>query len=89
MKRKEILEKYSAEDNKSVVLADIVKKDAKFIKRRIQELENQLDDAKEALEARLQQEAPIDDSVVVSLFGSIVICEEKVALYKQFREACL
>jgi len=86
MKRKEILNRYAAEDNKGVILADLIEKDKKFITRRIQELKNKLEDATEALQTRLRQEHPIDDSVIVSLYGEIVECENTVALYEAFQE---
>jgi hypothetical protein len=85
MSRKSLLT--SKTDEKKAQLNSInalIKKDVRFCEKKISDLNSELDEAKEALEARLSEEAGLDSSVVEVTFARIGALEAKIALYTDF-----
>lgn len=77
------------EEAQRVAVKSLVAKDEKFIKRRIQDIERKIDDLKESLEERLQQDVAIDDSVILVTYAAIMQEEDNLSLYENFREEYL
>lgn len=80
---------FESKDNKEVRIREIIKADEKFLKRRIQEIGNELEDLEEALTSRLQSELVIDKSTVENDYQSIIIKRNLLELYKEFQKEFL
>lgn len=86
MRRQLLNVSLNTENNLEAVISDIEKKDLKFLERKLLKLENELEDAEEALEKRLATQEVIDESVVESLFGTMVELETRIQMYECFRD---
>lgn len=80
---------FEAKDNKEAKIRQILKLDEKFIKRTIQEIENEIEDLEEALAVRLQSETPIDKSTIEVGYASILNKRSTLDLYKKFEQEFL
>lgn len=67
-------------------IKSIEKTDRKFLKRKIEELEQKIEDNDDRLEERLTQDTPIDESVVENIYGEGIKLKEKLKLYKNFNK---
>lgn len=87
MKRKQLLESaLSTGENVKSVVEITTTKDNKFLKRTKQSLENEIEDLKEQLEARLSSEAVLDKSVIEVTFLNLKNSENLLELYKSFEK---
>lgn len=75
---------FKKEENTDLVITALLKKDQKFIERRLTALGQEKEDLEEKLETRLQNETPIDQSTVEVLFAEIKKVTETEKLYKEF-----
>lgn len=80
---------FKKEENTDLVVAALLKKDQKFIERRLTALNQEKEDLEEKLEARLQSELPIDQSTVEVLFAEINKVVATQNLYKEFSKTFL
>lgn len=76
----------NTENNLNQLIQEIDKKDKKFLQRKLTSLQNEYDDAEEALEQRLSEEGVIDEAVVEVLYGNLVAISEKKYLYESFKD---
>lgn len=84
MKRKDFLENVlSEEKNVSKTVSATLEADSKFLKRHKRKLEDEIEDAQEALKKRLSENVEIDKSVVENLYADIV---NKTALLKMYED---
>jgi hypothetical protein len=67
----------------------ILKKDRKFVNRKITDLERELEDLNEAFEERLSNSEPIDESVVEVHFSKLSSLKDKITRYKEFTKEYL
>lgn len=90
MKRSELLlASFSDEKNQESLIQEIQAEDRKFIKRAIQNLENELEDLESDLKKRLRAQTAIDTNTVEGIYNSILSKEESLKLYKSFKEKYL
>jgi len=90
MNRKQLLESSITEQkNVDTVIAITLKKDAKTINKAKRDLEDQLEEAEEALEERLSSDVPLDKSVVEVTYSKIKDLKASLALYKEFEKEFL
>lgn len=90
MKRSELLlASFSDEKNQESLIQEIQAEDSKFIKRSIQNLENELEDLETDLKKRLRAQTPIDSNTVENLYGGIKKKQLQLETYKSFKEKFL
>ena len=82
MKREQLL---NTEETKKTVIDAIIAGDKKFIKRAIQKIEDDIEDAEEAIRKRLMEETAIDASVVEVMYANITSLKNKKKLYESFQ----
>lgn len=84
-KRKELLETSMTEEkNVSMVVANTVAADNKFLKRAKRDIEDSIEDLGESLKQRLSQTEAIDKSVVEVQYQQLASLKAKLELYKEF-----
>lgn len=87
MKRKALLEvALSEEKNVTTVVTNTTKADSKFLTREKRALEDEIEDLKEQLEARLSSTTALDKSVIENTYNKIKQTEATLALYKEFEK---
>lgn len=86
MKREQLL---NTEETKKTVIDAIIAGDKKFIKRAIQKVEDDIEDAEEAMRKRLMEETAIDASVVEVMYAGITSLKNKKKLYESFQSEFL
>lgn len=90
MKRRELLELgLTEEKNVSTLVANVLTKDTKFIKKAKRDLDDAREEAEEALEERLASNIPLDKSVVEVLYAKIKDLKATTALYEAFEKEIL
>lgn len=89
MKRKDLLNQSTGEHSQEVTLKALIAKDVKFVGRKITALNFQIEDAEDKLSERMRVDAPIDDSVIHSLYGEIVSLRNQKSLIVQFQKEWL
>jgi len=90
MNRKELLEASLVEgQNPTTVVTATLNKDAKFLKKAKRDIEDQIEDAEDALQERLSTVTPLDKSVVEVSFAKIQELKVNLELYKSFEAAFL
>lgn len=82
MKRKEFL---NTEETKVSALDSLLLKECKFLKRRIQSLDDEIEDAEDNLKNRLMDGTPIDESVIEVLYTTVKQLKTQKALYEDFQ----
>lgn len=76
---------FESKDNKEVRVREIVKADEKFLKRRIQEIQNEVEDAEEQLNKRLYSEMPIDKSTIENDYQNVLNKRSLLNTYEIFQ----
>lgn len=85
--RKQLLEtSLTEEKNVNTLITATLAKDLKFLKKAKRDLEDTLEDTKEALEERLSSNTLIDKSVVEVLYAKLKTTQETLDLYKAFEK---
>jgi hypothetical protein len=82
--REKFLLRTKTENSVETLVQDVVAKDRKFVKRKIENLERDIEDQNELFEQRLASTEPIDESVVEVHFTKISSLQEKIERYKDF-----
>ena len=83
MKRKEFL---NTEETKMSALDSLLLKENKFLKRCIQSLDDQIEDAEDDLKNRLMDGTPIDESVIEILYNTVSVLKARKNMYENFKE---
>lgn len=86
MERKELMSQLVGESNDEVIISEIIESDVDFLDRKIQEIVNQIKDEKRVLKRRLREKVEIDASVVDVAFLSLQSLNDRMKLYKSFKE---
>lgn len=87
MKAKQLLTNVmEAENNTSAKVENLIKKNVKFLDRKIADIERELEDKYDEIEKRLSSETLLDESVVEVLYQQISDLEIKQALYISFKD---
>ena len=87
MKAKQLLTNVmEAENNTSTKVENLIKKNVKFLDRKIADIERELEDKYDEIEKRLSSETLLDESVVEVLYQQISDLEIKQALYISFKD---
>lgn len=87
MNRKTLLENALTEEkNVTTIVTTTVNKDQKFLKKAKRDLEDQLEDAKDALEERMSSNTLVDKNVVEVLYTKIQDTESLLSVYKAFEK---
>lgn len=87
MKAKDLLSNVAeAEKNASVKVETIIKKNVKFLERKISDISRQIEDKEEEIEKRISSEVLIDNSVVEVTFRQLYELHENKELYERFLE---
>lgn len=86
-KRQEFLKVHSVEPKNQITISEVYQDDERFIKRHVQDCENALDDAKQALEKRMKSLTALDASVISNLYFNVSEAESQLALANKFKEA--
>lgn len=87
MKAKQLLTNVmEAENNTSAKVENLIKKNVKFLDRKIADIERDLEDKYDEIEKRLSSEVLLDESVVEVLYQQISDLEIKQALYFSFKD---
>jgi len=85
MNRKSLLETNLTEgQSPTTTVTVILQKDAKMIKKAKRDLEDQIEDAEDALQERLSSTTALDKSTVEVTFSGLQDLKAKLALYKSF-----
>lgn len=85
MTRKALLEQSLTEDkNVTTVVATTLAKDTKALKKARRDVEDAIEEAEEALEARLSSGAVLDRAVVENTYSNLKDLKAKLELYKEF-----
>ena len=85
MNRKSLLETNLTQgQNPATTVTVILQKDAKMIKKAKRDLEDQIEDAEDALQERLSSTTALDKSTIEVTFGGLQDLKAKLALYKSF-----
>lgn len=83
--RKQLLEAGLTEDkNVQTVVESTIAKDTKALKKARRDVEDAIEDAEEALEARLSLGAVLDKAVVENTYSNLKDLKAKLELYKEF-----
>ena len=75
-----------AENNTSAKVENLIKKNVKFLDRKIADIERDLEDKYDEIEKRISSEVLLDESVVEVLYQQISDLEIKQALYISFKD---
>ena len=88
MKAKQLLTNVvEVENNSSVRVENLVKKNIKFLDRKISDIEREIEDKQEEIEKRLlSSEVLIDESVVEVLYEGLLSLESKLMTYESFKD---
>lgn len=87
MKAKQLLTNVmEAENNTSAKVENLIKKNVKFLDRKIADIERELEDKYDEIEKRLSSETLLDESVVEVLYQQISDLEQKQVLYISFKD---
>lgn len=87
MKAKQLLTNVmEAENNTSAKVENLIKKNVKFLDRKIADIERDLEDKYDEIEKRISSEVLLDESVVEVLYQQISDLEIKQALYISFKD---
>ena len=87
MKAKQLLTNVvEVENNSSVRVENLVKKNIKFLDRKISDIEREIEDSREDIEKRLSSEVLIDESVVEVLYEGLLSLESKLMTYESFKD---
>lgn len=87
MKAKQLLTNVmEAENNTSAKVENLIKKNVKFLDRKIADIDRELEDKYDEIEKRLSSEVLLDESVVEVLYQQIADLEVKQALYISFKD---
>ena len=87
MNRKQLLEtSLTEEKNVATLVTNTITKDQKFLKKAKRDLEDLIEDTKDALEERLSSNALIDKSVVEVLYAKLKETESLLNTYKAFEK---
>ena len=87
MKAKQLLTNVvEVENNSSVRVENLVKKNIKFLDRKISDIEREIEDKQEEIEKRLSSEVLIDESVVEVLYERLLSLESKLMTYESFKD---
>ena len=87
MKAKQLLTNVvEAENNSSAKVENLIKKNIKFLDRKISDIEREIEDSREDIEKRLSSEVLIDESVVEVLYEGLLSLESKLMTYESFRD---
>jgi Skp family chaperone for outer membrane proteins len=89
MSRKKLLTPASPEDQVKSTIETVIKKDDKFLKRKKQELSDQMEDLDDKIKERLASDSPIDESVVMVSFFQYCKLEAELKLYTDFEKKYL
>lgn len=83
--RKSLLEASLTEDkNVQTVVATTLAKDTKALKKARRDVEDAIEEAEEALEARLSSGAVLDKAVVENTYSNLKDLKAKLELYTEF-----
>lgn len=83
--RKSLLEASLTEDkNVTTVVATTLAKDTKALKKARRDVEDAIEEAEEALEARLSSGAVLDKAVVENTYSNLKDLKAKLELYTEF-----
>ena len=87
MKAKQLLTNVmEAENNTSAKVENLIKKNVKFLDRKIADIERDLEDKYDEIEKRISSEVLLDESVVEVLYQQVADLEIKQALYISFKD---
>lgn len=87
MKAKQLLTNVmEAENNTSAKVENLIKKNVKFLDRKIAGIERDLEDKYDEIEKRISSEVLLDESVVEVLYQQVADLEIKQALYISFKD---
>ena len=87
MKAKQLLTNVvEVENNSSAKVENLIKKNIKFLDRKISDIEREIEDSREDIEKRLSSEVLIDESVVEVLYEGLMSLETKLMTYEVFKE---
>ena len=87
MKAKQLLTNVvEVENNSSARVENLIKKNIKFLDRKISDIEREIEDAQEEIEKRLSSEVLIDESVVEVLYDGLLSLESKLMTYESFKD---
>ena len=87
MKAKQLLTNIvEVENNSSAKVENLIKKNIKFLDRKISDIEREIEDSREDIEKRLSSEVLIDESVVEVLYEGLLSLESKLMTYESFKD---
>ena len=87
MKAKQLLTNVvEVENNSSARVENLIKKNIKFLDRKISDIEREIEDSREDIEKRLSSEVLIDESVVEVLYEGLLSLESKWMTYESFKD---
>ena len=87
MKAKQLLTNVvEVENNSSARVENLIKKNIKFLDRKISDIEREIEDKQEEIEKRLSSEVLIDESVVEVLYEGLLSLESKLMTYESFKD---
>lgn len=87
MKAKQLLTNVmEAENNTSAKVENLIKKNVKFLDRKIADIDRELEDKYDEIEKRISSEVLLDESVVEVLYQQVSDLEVKQALYISFKD---
>jgi len=86
MKREELMNALSAENDDKMLIADILEADVDFLDRQIKDIEYSIKDSEKELKKRLRAKTEIDSSVVEVMYSGLSALKSKVDLYKNFKK---
>lgn len=84
MTRQQLLNQQTGEV--SNLISNTIEKDHKFIRRTIQDLDNQIEDAEAVLEERMKSMEPIDASTIKILYKKVIELYSEKELFILFGE---
>ena len=87
MKAKQLLTNVvEVENNSSARVENLIKKNIKFLDRKISDIEREIEDKQEEIEKRLSSEVLIDESVVEVLYEGLLSLESNLMSYESFKD---
>ena len=87
MKAKQLLTNaVEVENNTSTKVENLIKKNVKFLDRKISDIEREIEDKQDEIEKRLSSEVPLDESVIEVSYQNLANLEQKMFLYVTFKD---
>ena len=87
MKAKQLLTNVvEVENNSSARVENLIKKNTKFLDRKISDIKREIEDKQEEIEKRLSSEVLIDESVVEVLYEGLQSLGTKLMTYELFKD---